>query len=258
MNRKPVFDAVRAMLGRGFTQGEVAELDRALDAAMVPHDEARAPDGHRLGALSEHFESGGRGAGAVSSGAGDAGGVSYGIWQLSSRAGVAAAFMANEGARWAADFAGARPGTPAFGAAWQAVARRAGDAFADAQRAFIARSHYRPAVAAVLRERGLDLDARHPAVRDAAWSVAVQHGGAARILGAAVAKVDAAPGRADPAYDRALVNAIYAERSAYVLRLADRAGAASAEGRLLRAITRNRYPAERAAALAMFESTASA
>lgn len=249
MNRKPVFDAVRLMLGRGFTAADVATLDRALDAAEG--------GGHRLGELSEHFESGGRGAGAVSSGAGDPGGVSYGIWQLSSRSGTVAAFMAREGARWAADFAAAQPGTAAFGAAWQAVARREGPAFADAQREFIARSHYRPAIAAVLREHGLDLDARHPAVRDAAWSVSVQHGGAARILGAAVALADAEAGRADPGYDRALVEAIYAERRAYVLRLADRAGAASAEGRLLRSITRNRYPAERAAALAMFDGVPS-
>ena len=33
MNRKAVFDAVRTMLGRGFTQAEVKALDSALDAA---------------------------------------------------------------------------------------------------------------------------------------------------------------------------------------------------------------------------------
>jgi GH24 family phage-related lysozyme (muramidase) len=31
MDRKPIFDAVRQMLDRGFTQGEVATLDRAID-----------------------------------------------------------------------------------------------------------------------------------------------------------------------------------------------------------------------------------
>lgn len=34
MNRKPVFDAVRVMLGRGFTQAEVGRLDEAIDAAL--------------------------------------------------------------------------------------------------------------------------------------------------------------------------------------------------------------------------------
>lgn len=34
MNRTPIFDTVRAMLGRGFTQAEVDELDDAIDLAM--------------------------------------------------------------------------------------------------------------------------------------------------------------------------------------------------------------------------------
>ena len=33
MNRKPIFDAVRSMLGRGFTQAEVDTLDKAIDFA---------------------------------------------------------------------------------------------------------------------------------------------------------------------------------------------------------------------------------
>jgi hypothetical protein len=245
-NRKPIFDTVRGLLRRGFSRGEVAGLDRAIDQAEG------APPPPLLGALSERFESGDRGPGAVSGGQGDAGGVSYGIWQLSSRAGTAAAFVAAEGARWQADFAGAVPGTAAFGAAWRAIALREPDAFAEAQHAFIERTHYRPAVAAVRQRTSLDLDARHPAVRDAAWSVAVQHGGAATILAAGVVRADAGGGRGDAAYDRALVQAVYAERSAYVLRLAARAGLDSAQGRVLQSIVRNRYPAELAAALAMF------
>ena len=34
MNRKPVFDTVRRLLGRGFSQAEVDQLDRALDEAI--------------------------------------------------------------------------------------------------------------------------------------------------------------------------------------------------------------------------------
>ena len=33
MNRKPIFDAVRKMLDRGFTQAEVEALDAACDQA---------------------------------------------------------------------------------------------------------------------------------------------------------------------------------------------------------------------------------
>lgn len=55
MNRKPVFDAVRKLLGRGFTQAEVDALDRAFelgeaDQDTVDEDEASQSD--RL-ALSE-------------------------------------------------------------------------------------------------------------------------------------------------------------------------------------------------------------
>jgi hypothetical protein len=244
MNKRLIFDAVRDLLGRGFTQDEVDRLDRAIDRAV-----GVAP---RLGALSERFESGGRGPGAVSSGVGDPGGVSYGIWQLSSRAGVAAAFVAGEGARWREDFAGAAPGSAAFTAAWKAIAAREPEIFVDAQHAFVERTHYRPAIVAVRRRTGLDLDARHQAVRDAAWSVAVQHGGAAAILSAGVARADQAGARDGDGYDRRLVQAIYAEREAYVSRLAARAGTGSATGRMLAAIVRNRYPAELAQALDLF------
>jgi lysozyme len=34
MNRKPIFDTVRKLLGRGFEQAEVAALDKAIDLAM--------------------------------------------------------------------------------------------------------------------------------------------------------------------------------------------------------------------------------
>lgn len=250
MNRKPIFDAIRKILGRGFSQGEVVLLDRAIDRALAVVAEGR----RRLGALSERFESGGRGAGAVSSGTDDPGGISYGIWQLSSRTGSAAAFVVAEGARWGDRFAGVAPGSAAFGEAWRAIAAREPDAFAEAQHGFVARTHYRPAVGAVLRTTGLDLDARHAAVRDAAWSVAVQHGGAARILSGAVAAADDVLARDDAGYDRELVEAIYAQRSAYVLRVAGRSG--SAVRKMLEAVVRGRYPAERAAALRMFEDAA--
>ena len=245
MNKKLIFDTVREPLGRGVTQIEVDRLDRAIDQAI---DDAPL----RLGALSERFESGDRGPGAVSNGRGDPGGVSYGIWQLSSRAGTAAAFVAAEGANWRAEFASAAPGSAAFSEIWRAIATHEPEAFSDAQHAFIERTHYRPAVGAVRQRTGLDLDTRHPAVRDAVWSVAVQHGGASGVLAAAVATADAAQGRGDPGYDRALVEAIYADRTAYVQRLAARAGLGSAQGRTLQSITRARYPAELAAALAMF------
>ena len=250
VNRKPIFDAVRAVLGRGFRQSEVTLIDRGIDLALGLVSAAA----RRLGALSEQFESGGRGAGTVSSGAGDPGGVSYGLYQLSSRAGTAAAFVRSEGARWAAQLAAAAPGTAAFSAAWKDVAAREPAAFARAQHAFIERTHYRPAVEKVWRETALDLDARHDAVRDVTWSVAVQHGAGASILIAAILDTDARAVRDEPGYDRLLVEAVYRHRSDYVTQVAQRSSAASR--RTLMTVVNTRYPAELRAALAMFDTPA--
>jgi len=250
LNRKPIFDAVRRLLGRAFTQAEVDAMDRAIDSALDADEERRAT---RLGSLSEQFESGGRGPGVVSGGVGDPGGVSYGIYQLASKTGTAARFLQNEGRPWTRVFGNAAPGSAAFSKVWCEVAQREPEAFAAAQHAFIERTHYRPAVAAVLEATGFDLDSRHQAVRDATWSVAVQHGRAARILAAAVAQAEAELARdGASAYDRALIEAIYAQRSRYVLGVAERSGAAGA--RMLRSVVANRYPAELKAALAMLEA----
>jgi GH24 family phage-related lysozyme (muramidase) len=57
MDRKPIFDAVRALLGRPFTQREVAKLDRAIDEAEA----SPAPGARTLGEagidLIKSFES---------------------------------------------------------------------------------------------------------------------------------------------------------------------------------------------------------
>lgn len=245
-DRKPIFDAIRLMLGRGFARSEVTLIDRAIDLALGILPAAPA---HRLGALSEQFESGGRGPGTVSGGEGDPGGVSYGLYQLASRTGTAAAFVTTEGAPWKGRFAGAKPGSAAFSSAWKAIAASEPEAFAAAQHAFIERSHYRPAVAAVLRQTGLDLDARPAALRDAAWSVSVQHGAAAKLLTDAIAAADACLPRSATGYDRTLLEGIYDVRTDYVARLAERGSAAVR--RTLESVVRNRYPVERAAALAM-------
>lgn len=43
MNRRPIFDAVRAILGRGFRQDEAAALDAACDAAEAAIFGSAAP-----------------------------------------------------------------------------------------------------------------------------------------------------------------------------------------------------------------------
>ncbi len=251
--RKTIFDAVRRLIGRGLSQNEVSALDKAIDQNARRQTDRRqshfALDGeHQLGTLSEHYESGGRGPGTVSGGQGDPGGVSYGMFQLASRTGTAAAFLKAEGVRWAAEL-GDAPGSAAFSNAWRAIAAREPLTFAEAQHAFIARSHYRPAVQAVLAETGFDLDARADALRDAVWSTAVQHGRASRLLVEALAEADAEAARGGAEHDRALVAAIYRHRAAYVRALAARSSEAVRQ--TLMNVVERRYPDELAVALAM-------
>jgi hypothetical protein len=234
MNREPIFDAVRAMLGRGFTRAEVAALDRACDLAeAAPGSVQDIPGGHRLGALSEAFESSGRGPGTVSGGRDDPGGVSYGAYQLASQTGTCAAFLRAEGKPWAGEFGSHAPGSAAFSAAWKAI------------------------VDAVRERTGLDLDRRADAVRDAAWSCAVQHVKAAAIVIDAIDTADRATDRSDPGYDRQLIEAIYDARAAYVTRLARNPKLKPGERKQLVAITQARYPKERAKALAMLDAAES-
>jgi hypothetical protein len=285
MNRKPIFDAVRSMLGRAFKPEEVAALDRACDlaedatageaitaAAKSLADSAVAAAGtvvdaagslagaaagaiaYRLGKLSEVFESGGRGPGTVSSGRNDPGGVSYGMYQLSSRAGTLSAFLRAEGKTWAAELAGAAPGSQEFSDRWKKIAAREPDAFRDAQHLFIERSHYRKAVSEVRTRKEIDLDSRHNAVRDAVWSVSVQHGKAADILARAVDMTDPQCGRGEPGYDRRLAQAIYEARTAYVLRVASNPKLSPGERDQLIGITKKRYPQECADCLKMFDA----
>jgi LysM repeat protein len=210
-------------------------------------------DGHRLGGLSETYESAGRGPGTVSGGTNDPGGVSYGVYQLSSRMGTLSSFMRNEGAQWADQFKGLTPGSAAYSKQWGKIAAREPATFREAQHAFIERTHYQPAVNAVGARHGIDLNSRHNAVRDAVWSVAVQHQGAATILNRAVAATDAKLARTDPGYDRALINNIYAQRTAYVLGVAANTSNAGQRAQLI-GITQKRYPAELRDALRMIDA----
>lgn len=167
-----------------------------------------APPTHPIGALSRRYEVGDRGPGAVSTGRGDYGSVSYGSYQMTSApaGGTVARFVAEPGFAFAHRFAGRAPSSPGFTAAWRALAAEAPAAFAAAQHDFIRRTHHEPLLRGVRTRTGVDLSGRCAALADVLWSTAVQHGPGTRVVDAALAA--AGPG----ATDRALIEAIYAER----------------------------------------------
>jgi len=173
-------------------------------APPTPAPPPSSPSKHVLGGLSSKFETSGRGPGTVSGGVGDPGGVSYGSYQLASKLGRPAQFLAAEGSRWAAEFGGTVQGTAAFSTIWKAIAAREATAFHDAQHDYIERTHYDVQAAKVRAATGVDIDKRGDAVRDAVWSTSVQHGPTTDVVIVALKG-----GKPD---DRTLLEAIYAER----------------------------------------------
>ena len=163
-----------------------------------------------LGALSAKYETGGRGPGTVSTGTGDPGGVSYGSYQMATKMGVPARFVAQSGFPWRQDFMNLSPGTAQFTAVWKRIASAQTDAFQEAQHAYIKKTHYDLLTAKILSDDNLDVNSRSRALQDVVWSTAVQHGGATPIVHRACAKVTLAP--TDPKYDEELIQCIYAER----------------------------------------------
>lgn len=139
-----------------------------------------------LGKTSSKYESGSRGAAAVSTGKGDAGGASYGTYQLASKTGTLQKFLKDS--PYGKQFEGLTPGTEAFNAKWKEVA--ASDAgFGKAQHDFIEKTHYAPQMEK-LAQAGIDLSGRGAAVKDAIWSTSVQFGGKSDLVQKALAGKD--------------------------------------------------------------------
>jgi peptidoglycan hydrolase-like protein with peptidoglycan-binding domain len=130
----------------------------------------RTAERWHLGQTSASYESGAAGAGAISPGKGDHGGVSYGSYQFSSAAGTLQEYL--DQSPYGPQFHGLTPVTPAFDAKWHDIARTDPN-FAQDQHNFVGRSHYTAQVGN-LQARGIDLSNRGMAVQDALWSTAVQ------------------------------------------------------------------------------------
>ncbi|WP_221792509.1 LysM peptidoglycan-binding domain-containing protein [Aquisediminimonas sediminicola] len=212
--------------------------------------------GHPLGMLSARFESQGN-VGTISSGKGDPGGISYGIYQLATKTGSAAAAVASPEFRpWARDFANLQPGTVAFGNQWKAVAARDPSAFRQAQDTYIQRTHYMPVVNHVARSTGYSLDHASEAVRNVAFSVSVQHVGAVKILTEAVQRTDQLLPRTDPHFEALLIDKIYDRRTEYVAALRNNAIAKGkkCEAQTFSDVITIRYPQERSAAQKMLRN----
>jgi LysM repeat protein len=163
-----------------------------------------------LGTLSAKYETGGRGPGTVSTGAGDPGGVSYGSYQMATKMGTVARFVSQSGFKWTRDFQGLAPGTAQFTAVWKRIAAEQTADFQNAQHSYIKQTHYDLLAAKIFADNAVDVNTRSRALQDVIWSTAVQHGGATPIVGRAIMSMTC--DCSDPTYDKQLICAIYAER----------------------------------------------
>lgn len=181
---------------------------RGTDAEILASD--------NLGRVSEKYESGGRGVATISTGVGDAGGVSYGKHQLSTSFGMPAFLKSEEGAAYRDRFAGMQAGSAQFNEAYKQVVAEDADGFADAQHAFIKRTHFDP-VAGYAKAKGIDVN--DPAIQEALWSQSVQHGGKGnrKIIDDAVSRAG------EGASSEQVINALYDARTDYASQYASRA-----------------------------------
>lgn len=171
---------------------------------------------HTLGDLSKKFETGGRGSATVSGGVGDAGGVSYGTYQMTSKpdGGTVARFVAQPDFPFRADFNGLTPGSAEFSAKWKKIATQFPDNLANAEHEFIKRTHFDPLCHKIEADDGVDIPHRSDALQDVIWSTAVQHGPNANIVHLAFTQMRGAGtfAPAAPNFDQDAITAIYAER----------------------------------------------
>jgi hypothetical protein len=174
-----------------------------------------------LGSIANKYESGTGGVGTISSGIGDAGGVSYGNYQIASDAGTMSKFLeSDQGSRFSKFFKGMKPGSDEFNTQYNKVVGKFGDKLEVAQKEFIAESHYEP-----VKQLGesLGLDTSDRMIQEALWSQSVQHSykGNRQILSKAL------NGLGNDASVEEQVRAIYQSRLDYASEFMDSTSAAN-------------------------------
>jgi hypothetical protein len=162
--------------------------------------------GAGFGRVAAQYESG-NDAGRISSGKGDAGGKSYGLFQLASKTGTLDKFLKESG--YGDQFKGMQTGGADFDKKWKELASN-DKGFADAQRGFAKQTHYDPQMA-MLKKNGIDLSGKGAGVQEAVMSTANQYGaGSKQILNALQGKD---VGKMD---DKQIINAIQDYKKANV------------------------------------------
>lgn len=168
--------------------------------------------GQKLGVVAAKQETGttnlSTAAATVSSGAGDAGGKSYGIFQLASKRGQVSKFLKESG--YAQQFQGLEVGSKEFDQKWKQVASSDAN-FADAQMKFAQKSYYLPLLNKASNDLKFDLSKKGRAVQEAIMSTGVQYGPNSNVITQSLTGMDLAK-----ASDADIVNAIQNKKAATI------------------------------------------
>lgn len=208
---------------------------------VVPQNKLKSSGNHTIGSFADKFgsvmskyESGGS-YDRVSSGVNDPGGVSYGKYQLASKAGSLDSFLDASGYR--DDFKGLSTNSAGFKRKWQELGKNDPD-FQKAQDAYAHTRYYQP-LADKLKSNGIDLTDRGPGVQETLLSMAIQHGRAFNVINDILEEKDI-----KKMSDSDVINTLFDARAVYVNSLNLPQSTKSS-------ILRNRYPSERKDILAM-------
>lgn len=185
----------------GLTPKTVEKTDYSVKSFAESITPQSANNG--IGFISAKYESGGNG-GSVSSGKGDAGGVSYGVSQFSSKVGSADKFISwlkQANPNMASAFKNYKAGTTEFSNAWKQTFSNYGEDFTNVQKQYTYNNYVKPLADLAKQKTGVDYT-RSPALRELIYSTAIQFGSGNLGL-SALGKVSAGMSDAD------IINASY-------------------------------------------------
>src|SRR5262249_2132311 len=110
------------------------------------------------------------------------------------------------------EFAKLKSATKEFNDKWREVYKADPTGFAKTQHDYIKETHYDPAVTNIQKDVGLAVSKRSFTLQNVVWSTAVQHGPGTGVFSNAIAPLVKAAGGIDKVTDRAIIEAVYAER----------------------------------------------
>ncbi|WP_242514480.1 hypothetical protein [Enterobacter cloacae] len=208
-----------------FTSGKaVWHMHPVMFLSTISDENQHKRRDYDLGTLSSKYETGGRGSQTVSGGAGDAGGVSYGAYQMTSKTtkrihgqlqaivgGTVKIFISDSSFKWKNEFSELIPGSSEFTSKWKEVVKQNPDEFKSVEHEFIKKTHFDKLVEHTFSETGVDIRYHSHTINDVVWSTAVQHGPSNNIIINAIKTVGGDVSESK-VYDQQLISAIYDER----------------------------------------------